>query len=135
MIATVTNQGKTRWMIIDEAFNSDTLIEFLEALIQDAGRKVFLILDNLRVHHSKPVKAWAAERQDKIELFYLPSYSPELNPDEMANADLKQAVTKLAPARTKLQLVKAAARHLRSVQRQPERIKRYFEHEPVRYAA
>ena len=76
-----------------------------------------------------------AERTDKIELFYLPSYSPELNPDEMANADLKQAVTKLAPARTKLQLVKATARHLRSVQRQPERIKKYFEHGPVRYAA
>jgi transposase len=69
MIATVTNQGKTRWMIIDEAFNSDKLIEFLEALIKDAGKKVFLILDNLRVHHSKPVKAWAAERHDKIELF------------------------------------------------------------------
>ena len=55
MIATVTNQGKTRWMIIDEAFNSDRLIEFLDALIKDAGRKVFLILDNLRVHPSKPV--------------------------------------------------------------------------------
>jgi tRNA U34 5-methylaminomethyl-2-thiouridine-forming methyltransferase MnmC len=66
---------------------------------------------------------------------YLPSYSPELNPDEMANADIKQAVTKLTPARTKLQLVKATARHLRSVQRQPERIRKYFEHEPVRYAA
>lgn len=73
MIATVTNQGKTRWMIIDEAFNSDKLIEFLESVIKDAGKKVFLNLDNLRVHHSKPVKAWAAERQDKIELFYLPS--------------------------------------------------------------
>ncbi|WP_284413918.1 IS630 family transposase [Acidovorax sp. SUPP3334] len=65
----------------------------------------------------------------------MPSYSPQLNPNEMANADLKQAVTKLAPARTKLQLVKATARHLRSVQRKPERIKSYFEHEPVRYAA
>ena len=62
-------------------------------------------------------------------------YSPELNPDEMANADIKQAVTKQAPARTKLQLVKAAAKHLRSVQRQPERIRKYFEHGPVRYAA
>ena len=59
----------------------------------------------------------------------------ELNPDEMANADIKQAVTKLAPARTKLQLVKATARHLRSVQRQPDRIRKYFEHGPVRYAA
>lgn len=74
MMATVTNQGKTRWMIIDEAFNADKLIEFLEALIKDAGKKVlFLILDNLRVHHSKPViKTWVAERQDKIDLFYLP---------------------------------------------------------------
>ena len=72
---------------------------------------------------------------DNITLVQLPSYSPELNPDEMANADLKQGVTKLAPARTKLQLVKATAKHLRSVQRQPERIRKYFEHEPVRYAA
>ena len=57
MIATVTSQGKTRWMIIDESFNSDRLIKFLQALIKSAGKKVFLILDNLRVHHSKPVKA------------------------------------------------------------------------------
>lgn len=76
-----------------------------------------------------------AEHIDEIEVFYLPSYSPELNPNEMANADLKQAVTKRAPARTKLQLVKATAGHLRSVQRQPERVKSYFEHEPVPYAA
>jgi hypothetical protein len=47
-------------------------------------------------------------------VFYLPSYSPELNPDEMANADIKQAVTKQAPARTKLQLV-TRVRHLRHV--------------------
>ena len=52
MIATVTNQGKTRWMIIDEAFDVEKLIEFLTALIKDAGKKGFLILDNLRVHHS-----------------------------------------------------------------------------------
>ena len=84
---------------------------------------------------SPAVKRWLAEHIEDIEVFYLPSYSPELNPDEMANADLKQAVTKLAPARTKLQLVKATARHLRSVQRQPARIKKYFEHGPVRYAA
>jgi hypothetical protein len=54
MISTVTNQGKARWMIIDGAFNADQLIEFLEA---DATKKVFLILDNLRAHPSKPVKA------------------------------------------------------------------------------
>ena len=65
-------------MIIDDAFNADKLIEFLASLLKDAGKKVFLILDNLRVHHSKIVKAWVTERIDQIELFYLPSYSPIL---------------------------------------------------------
>ena len=92
MISTVTNQGKARWMIIDGNFNADQLIEFLEALIKDATKKVFLILDNLRAHHSKPVKAWLAERTDRIEVFYLPSYAPDLNPDERLNADMKHAI-------------------------------------------
>lgn len=135
VISTVTNKGQMRWKIFDGALNTKILIDFLRRLIKGASKKVFLILDNLRVHHAKPVKAWLAERADAIEVFYLPSYSPELNPDEMANADIKQAVTKLAPARTKLQLVKATSQHLRSVQRQPERVRKYFEHGPVRYAA
>ena len=91
--------------------------------------------DDVRGRGFAPKGQTPVIRVDAIEVFYLPSYSPELNPDEMANADIKQAVTKLAPARTKLQLVKATARHLRSVQRQPERIRKYFQHEPVRYAA
>lgn len=135
IISTVTNKGQMRWKIFDGALNSDLLIDFLRRLIKGAPRKIFLILDNLRVHHCKPVKEWLAKHADAIEVFYLPSYSPELNPDEMANADIKQSVTKQAPARTKLQLVKAASRHLRSVQRQPERIRAYFQHDPLKYAA
>ncbi len=109
-----------------------------------ALRERFQALDDFLVSHQSlwrpkpftcPVLPWEAEHADAIEVFYLPSYSPELNPDEMANADIKQAVTKLAPARTKLQLAKATAKHLRSVQRQPERIRKYFEHATVRYAA
>jgi transposase len=135
MIATVTNQGKTRWMIIDEAFNADKLIEFLEALIKDAGKKVFLILDNLRVHHSKPVKAWVEERQDKIELFYLPSYSPELNPEERLNADLKQAIYTKVPVRTKARLKTAATAHMQALEKSPERVKKFFQDAHVKYAA
>ncbi len=78
-----------------------TLIEFLELLIKDAGKKVFLSLDNLRVHHSKPVKAWLEENKEKIECFYLPSYSPELNPEDRLNSDLKQAIGSKVPVRTK----------------------------------
>jgi transposase len=82
MIATVTNQGKTRRMILDDAFDAEKLIEFLAALIKDAGKKVSLVLDNLRVHHSKIVKAGVTERKDQIELFCLPSYSPQFNPEK-----------------------------------------------------
>jgi len=135
MIATVTNQGKTRWMIIDEAFDADKFIEFLAALVKDAGKKVFLILDNLRVHHSKLVKAWAAERADQIELFYLPSYSPQLNPEERLNADLKQEMGKRVPVRTKAKLRAAASEHMAMLEQSPERVMAYFQDARVRYAA
>lgn len=122
-------------MIIDEAFNSERLIEFLEALIKDAGKKVFLILDNLRVHHSKPVKAWLAERAQQIEVFYLPSYSPELNPEERLNTDLKQAMGKRVPVRTKANLRDAANEHMAMLEKSPERVMSYFQDPRVKYAA
>ena len=135
MIATVTNQGKTRRMIIDEAFDADKLIEFLQALIEDAGKKVFLILDNLRVHHSKLVKAWVAERKDHIDLFYLPSYSPQLNREERLNADLKQQMGKRVPVRIKLKLREAANEHMTMLEQNPEPVMSYFQDRRVRYAA
>jgi transposase len=135
IISAVTNKGQMRWKIFPGALNADILTDFLRRLVKGAQQKVFLILDNLRVHHSKPVKTWLARHRGEIEVFYLPSYSPELNPDEMANADIKQAVTTQAPARTQLQLLKTASRHLRSVQKQPDRVRAYFQHDPVRYAA
>lgn len=134
LISAVTNQGKVRWMVFDAALNAAILIEFFKRLIKDAQRKVFLILDNLRVHHAKLVKEWLATQQDQIEVFYLPSYSPELNPDECLNADLKQAVTTQAPARVKGQMKSAAIRHLRKLSKSPARVRKYFEHKPVRYA-
>jgi transposase len=135
MIATVTNKGKTRWMIIDEGFNADRFIEFLTALIKGARKKVFLILDNLRVHHSKIVKAWVAEHAAKIALFYLPSYSPELNPEERLNADLKQAMGSKVPARTKAKLRSAASEHMENLSRSPERVRSFFKDSRVKYAA
>ena len=135
MISTVTNRGKARWMIIEDTFNADRLIEFLEALIKDAHAKIFLILDNLRVHHSKPVKAWLAEHSERIEVFYLPSYAPELNPDERLNADLKQAIGAKVPVRTKAKLKYAAEAHMTTIEKSTDRVKAYFQDPKVRYAA
>ncbi|HEY1254419.1 MAG TPA: IS630 family transposase [Terracidiphilus sp.] len=135
MISTVTNQGKTSWMIIDDNFNHLRLIEFFEALIKQVGRKVFLVLDNLGVHHCKPVKEWLAANVKQIEAFYLPSYSPELNPDERLNGDLKQAIETRVPCRTKDKLRKAATEHMTAIEKNPERIKSFFEDPKIAYAA
>jgi transposase len=135
MISTVTNQGKTSWMIIDGNFKHESLIEFFEALIKQAKRKVFLILDNLPAHHCKPVKEWFAENSDKIEVFFLPSYSPELNPDERLNGDLKQAIETRVPCRTKEKLRNAAVEHMHKLENEPERIMKFFMDPNVAYAA
>jgi transposase len=135
MISTVTNKGQARWMIIDGNFGADRLIEFFEALIKDAAKKIFLILDNLRAHHSKLVKAWLAERTDRIEVFYLPSYAPELNPDERLNADMKHAIGSKVPVRTKSKLKTAAEDHMTTIGTAPERVRAYFQDPRVKYAA
>ena len=127
MISTVTNQGKSSWMIIDESFNADRLIEFLGALVTDAQsrknadgcgapKKVFLILDNLRVQLCFPVKAWLSDKKQKIEVFSLPSDSPQHNPDERLNADLKYAIGSKVPVRTKTKLKAAATTHMQMLQ-------------------
>jgi transposase len=135
VISTVTNKGQMRWKIFSGALNAKILIDFLERLTRQQRWKIFLILDNLRVHHSKLVKRWLAENADKIEVFYLPSYSPELNPDEPLNANLKQRVTTAVPTPTGKALARTAVRTLRSIQKQPQRAKNYFQHKDVSYAA
>jgi transposase len=135
MISSVTNQGKVRFMLYKDAMNSATLIKFMRRLVKDSDHKVFFILDNLRVHHSKLVKEWLEKHNEKIEVFFLPSYSPELNPDEYLNRDLKLNVHNGEPARTKIQLKKKTISHLRKLQKLPDRIKRYFKHPKVAYAA
>jgi len=134
MIATVTNQGKMRWMIIDEAFDAQKPIAFLQALIKDAGKKVFLILNGLRVHHSKLVKAWVAERKDQIELFDLHSHSPQFNPEERLIKDLKQEMGKRVPVKTKAKLREVANENMAMFEKTPERVMSYFQDRRVRYA-
>jgi transposase len=135
VISTVTNKGQMRWKIFSGALDARILLDFFKRLIRNSTKKIFLILDNLRVHHAKVVQQWLGKNAEKIEVFYLPSYSPELNPDELLNADLKQRVTAAVPSNTKIQLVKTTSKALRSIQRQPSRVERYFHHPDVSYAA
>ncbi|HYD61689.1 MAG TPA: IS630 family transposase [Noviherbaspirillum sp.] len=135
VISAVTNKGVLRWMMLDRAINAKLMIDFLGRLVHDAGRKVFLILDNLKAHKAPEVKTWLTEHRERIEVFYLPSYSPELNPDELLNADLKHAIRKQAPKRAKGELKAAVMNQLRAIAQLPERIKQYFGAPHVAYAA
>ena len=90
-------------MVYEDKMNSKTLIKFLKRLIRDTTRKIFLILDNLKVHHSYVFKNWLNNHKEQLEIFFLPSYSPELNPDEYLNCDLKVGVHSQTPAKTKEQ--------------------------------
>lgn len=134
MISSVTNRGNMRWMMIKGAFNAERLIEFFMALVHDADRKVLAIVDNLPPHHCRPVKEWLEKNSAHIEVFYLPSYSPELNPDERLNADLKNALREKAPVRTEKKLRESAESHVRIIENDPNRVRAYFNDRYVAYA-
>src|SRR3712207_5815284 len=134
-ISAGTNKGELRWMVLDGAVKAPSLLRFLARLVRDADGKVFLILDRLPVHRSAKVRAWLAGREAGIEVFHLPGYSPELNPDEGVNGDLKRAVTRKEPARSKAQLKRAVVGHMRKLSKSPHRVRSFFGHGTFRYAA
>jgi hypothetical protein len=113
---------------------SEVLIRFMQRMIKDAGRMVFLVLDNTRVHHKKVVQAWLEEHRKQIEVFFQPSYSPELKPDEFMNGDLKMNMSTIEPTRGGEHLKKKVVSHLRSIRSQPQKVWSYFRAKPVAYA-
>lgn len=135
MLSAITNGGKVRFMLYRKAMNGKLLIKFMKRLIKDSGKKVFLILDNLPVHHGRGVKRWLGENKELIEVFYLPSYSPELNPDEYLNSNLKGMVHSGSPLRSENDLAKKTRSFMKTLQRRPEHVRNYFKHPKVAYAA
>jgi transposase len=135
MLSAINNEGKVRFMVYNDSMTSEKLILFMTRLVKDAKRKVYLILDNLRAHHSKKVTLWLGDHKDEIIVFYLPSYSPELNPDEYLNNNLKQRVHSGLPARTEKELHKKTRSFMKMLAKRPQHVKKYFEHKKVAYAA
>lgn len=135
MVSAISNQGLVRFAFLEQAMNRNLMMDFMEKLIADSRQKIFLILDNLKVHHAKVVTAWLDERKAKIEVFYLPSYSPELDPDEYLNRDLKTTLRLASRSKTKRALLLKAQNFMQSRAETPERVQAYFSHSAVQYAA
>ena len=134
IISSISKVGKMRFMTYKESLNTKIFISFVGRLCKDANTKMFVILDNLAVHHSKIFKDWLKKRKNKIEVFYLPSYSPELNPDERLNRDLKTHFHSGPIVKNEKEFFKKALSFLKGVQRMPLRVKNYFKSIEVKYA-
>ena len=133
-ISAVSNQGKLYFMVFRRSFRVPVFLEFLRRLVRQTRRKVLLIVDRHPVHRAARVKRWLAAHRADIELVFLPAYSPELNPDEYLNQDVKAHAARQRP-RDALELEAQLRSYLRATQKRPELVRRYFQAEPVRYAA
>lgn len=126
MVSAISMRGKLSWMIFEESMNSDRFIDFMKELLLDVKGKVFLVVDNVSYHKSKQVKDWTAERADRIELFYLPGYSPDLNPDEWVWKNIKNDnIARVVPTRPG-QLFEIAEKALRMLRNTPEKVRSFF---------
>lgn len=133
MISAVTNRGEVRFMTYTARMTQSKYLLFLARLIESAGAKVYLIADNLSVHHGKRVKAWEQENSDKIELHYIPSYSPELNPDEYLNRDLKKNVHGRKAPRDQASLKANVITFMKMLQKTPSRVIKFFASKKLSY--
>ncbi|MBM4128473.1 MAG: IS630 family transposase [Nitrospira sp.] len=135
MISTITNRGTMRFMVFTSSFTTDVFIAFLRRLIASADQKIYLIVDNHRVHHAGKVLKWIDKHHDRISIFYLPPYSPDLNPDERLNNDVKVNASRDRRPANKAELLENMRYYLRVTQNRPDIVKSYFKDRPVQYAA
>jgi transposase len=133
MISAITNQGHSRFMIYEEKMNQHLFIDFMRRLIRESQRKVFLIVDNLRVHHGKVVAAWLEKHKDQIEVFFLPPYAPELNPDEYLNNALKQDVHSGDLPRTKEDIKHKIHSFMHRLKHRKQTVSNFLSHHKLHY--
>jgi transposase len=136
VISVISNRGQLYFMVFTGKANARLFLSFLRRLLRQlTGRKLFLIVDRHPSHRAKLVKAFVATHSDRIALYYLPPYSPELNPDELLNQDVKSNALGRRRPRNQQELIADTRSYLHRRQRQPDAVARYFNEDNVRYAA
>lgn len=135
VLSTITNRGRLAFMVFRTRFTTPVFLRFLRRLLRHVRRPVFLIVDRHPVHVAKAVERWVAQRPDRLRLFFLPGYSPDLNPDEFLNNDVKSNALGRRRPREAAELVSTVRSYLWSTQRQPAIVQSYFQAPSVQYAA
>ena len=136
MVSTVTNRGELAFMVFTGRFTGPVFLKFLKRLVRHRKRKkIFLIVDGLPVHRARAVKGWLETQSRFIEIFFLPAYSPQLNPDELLNQDVKTNAVGRSRPRNRDEMIATVRSYLWSTQKHPQIIRNYFRERHVRYAA
>jgi len=133
MLSAISPKGKMRFMVTDSRVNADLFIEFLKRLLHNAKRPVYLIVDGHPTHKAKKVQRFVESTEGKLKIFYLPPYSPELNPDELVWNHVKTHRLGRTVVKTKEALATRARSALRSLQKSTDLIKRFFHESHVQY--
>lgn len=133
MVSAISQGGGLRYMIYQDSMNQQKLISFMRRLIANSHRKIFFIMDNLRVHHGKLVQAWLERHKSQIEAFYLPPYAPECNPDEYLNHALKLSVHSGKQPFSADDIIHKMRSYLSKLQRDPCSVSRFFLHPAISY--
>jgi transposase len=134
-ISAISNGGEVRFMTYTKTMTAALFLVFLGRLLRSTTGKVFLIVDRLRAHLTPAVQAWVAAHRDRIEVFYLPRYAPERNPDEYLNNDLKGEVNAAGLPHDKGEVRSRIQEFMRRLLHLPEHVMSYFRHPFVQYAA
>ena len=135
MISAISPDGQLRFMVVEGSVNSDVFIEFLKRLVYRRRRPIFLIVDGHPTHRSKKVKNYIASLGGKLQLFFLPAYSPELNPDEQVWNDVKNNGVARTVIYSRSDLKEAVVSRLRHLQKRPDKVSGFFRHPDCSYAA
>jgi len=135
MLAAISPQGFMNWMVFEDNFTSQKFIQFLGRMIRKIKQKIFLVVDNHRVHHSKKVKAYVEKYKDRIQLFFLPPYCPDMNPQELVNQDVKANANNFRALKNLEDLTINVRSYLTQIQFDPFKIKNFFQKNEVAYAA
>ena len=134
MISTITNRGRLYFMVFQERFNARVFVRFLKRLRRQVRRKVILIVDEHPAHKAGETTRWLKGQQEYLRVYFLPPYSPELNPDELLNQDVKTNAVGRRRAIDQADLMANVRGYLRSTQKMPYVVRSYFQEEHVRYA-
>ena len=135
MISAINARGQLRFMLTKGRVTAAVFIEFLKRLMVNASTPIFLVVDGHSTHKAKSVKRFVHEQAGRLELHYLPAYSPELNPDELVWSNLKNNAIGRKTITSREELREMVVSHLRRLQKLPALVMNFFGAPTTRYAA